>query len=238
MKRILVTGGSRGLGLAICRQLLAEGHHVLTTSRTLSPDLAALQQQFGARLEHFTCDFAQAGEVLRLAQQTRLIDGIDAFVANAGLGTDGLLTLASESALRECVEVNLMANLFLAREVIKGMLERGGSLVFISSVAARTGLSGLAVYSATKGALVSLSRAIAREYGERGIRSNCILPGFLETDMNQDADAETRARLARRTALKRLGQPEDVVGCVGFLISDAARYLTGAEIVVDGGMTA
>ena len=238
MKRILVTGGSRGLGLAICRHLLAEGHHVLTTSRTLSPDLAALQQQFGARLEHFTCDFAQAGEVLRLAQQTRLIDGIDAFVANAGLGTDGLLTLASESALRECVEVNLMANLFLAREVIKGMLERGGSLVFISSVAARTGLSGLAVYSATKGALVSLSRAIAREYGERGIRSNCILPGFLETDMNQDVDAETRARLARRTALKRLGQPEDVVGCVSFLLSDAARYLTGTEIVVDGGMTA
>ena len=131
-----------------------------------------------------------------------------------------------------------MANLFLAREVIKGMLERGGSLVFISSVAARTGFSGLAVYSATKGALVSLSRAIAREYGERGIRSNCILPGFLETDMNQDVDAETRARLARRTALKRLGQPEDVVGCVSFLISDAARYLTGAEIVVDGGMTA
>jgi 3-oxoacyl-[acyl-carrier protein] reductase len=238
VKRILVTGGSRGLGLAICRKLLAEGCQVLTTSRRESSGLLNLHQQFGPQLVHLTCDFAKEGEVLRLASEARLIDGVDGFVANAGIGTEGLLTLAPESAIRECVEVNLVANLLLAREVLKGMLDRGGSLVFISSVAARTGLSGLTVYSATKGALVSFSRAIAREYGERGIRSNCILPGFLETDMSESLSSEVRARLARRTALKRLGQPEDVVGCVSFLLSDAARYITGTEIVVDGGMLA
>jgi len=238
MKRILVTGGSRGLGLAICRKLLAEGCQVLTTSRKQSPELVELQKQHRGQLEYCACDFAKAGEVLSLASQAHLIDGVDGFVANAGIGTEGLLTLASEAAIRECVEVNLMANLLLAREVVKGMLNRGGSLVFISSVAARTGFAGLTVYSATKGALVSFSRAVAREYGERGIRSNCILPGFLETAMSQSLDEVTRQRLVRRTALKRLGQPEDVAGCVSYLLSDAARHVTGTEIVVDGGMIA
>lgn len=210
----------------------------MATSRKGSTELSGLQRRFGAQITHLPCDFAKEGEVLRLAREARLIDGIDGYVANAGLGADGLLTLVSEEAIRQCVEVNLVANLLLSREVIKGMLNRGGSLVFISSVAARTGFTGLTIYSATKGALVSFSRAIAREYGERGIRSNCILPGFLETDMTRGLSGDVQARLARRTALKRLGCPADVAGCVSFLLSDAARYITGTEIVVDGGMTA
>jgi 3-oxoacyl-[acyl-carrier protein] reductase len=118
------------------------------------------------------------------------------------------------------------------------MLARGGSLVFVSSVAARTGLAGLSVYAATKGALVSFSRALAREYGQRGIRSNCVLPGFLETEMTCSLTPEAKARLTRRTALRRLGQADDVVGAISFLLSDAARHITGAELVVDGGMLA
>jgi 3-oxoacyl-[acyl-carrier protein] reductase len=105
-------------------------------------------------------------------------------------------------------------------------------------LAARTGLSGLAAYSATKGGLISFSRALAREYGEKGIRSNTILPGYIETEMSQGVGGEERQRLARRTALKRLGNVEDMVGAVSFLLSDRARYITGTELVVDGGMTA
>jgi len=238
MKRVLVTGGSRGLGLAICSRLLAEGASVVTASRHLSPELKALTDSYPSQLEYYPVDFADPEGSSRLAKSGRLLNGVDAFVANAALGTEGLLTLTSESALRECVQVNLTAPMLLAREVVKGMFESGGSLVFIASVAAKTGFSGLSVYSATKGGLVSFSRALAREYGQKGIRSNVVLPGFLETEMSQSLAANDRERLTRRTTLKRLGKVEDVVDVVTFLISDAARYITGTEIVVDGGLTA
>jgi len=124
--------------------------------------------------------------------------------------------------------------------VVKGMLGsgRGGSVVFISSVAARTGFSGLSVYGATKGALVSFSKALAREYGRKGIRSNCVLPGFLDTEMSASLGEDQRKRLVRRAALGRLGQVEDVTGAVRFLLSDEAGYVTGTEVVVDGGSSA
>jgi 3-oxoacyl-[acyl-carrier protein] reductase len=118
------------------------------------------------------------------------------------------------------------------------MLTRGGTLLFVSSVAARTGLSGLAAYSAAKGGLVSFSRTLAREYGQRGIRSNVILPGFIDTEMSKSLSEADRARVTRRTAAQRLGKVDDVVGSVSFLLSDEARYITGAEFVVDGGLTA
>ncbi|MEK7674965.1 MAG: SDR family oxidoreductase [Verrucomicrobiota bacterium] len=238
MKRVLITGGSRGLGLAICRRLLTEGYHVVTASRRLSPELAELRHQHSDRLEFYAVDFADKDAAAQLSLSARLLEGVDAFVANAAIGTEGLLTLTSNSAVEECIQVNLAAPILLAREVIKGMLTRGGSLVFISSVAAKTGFAGLSVYAATKGALVSFSRSLAREYGERGIRSNCILPGFLETEMSQSLGEEDRVRLRQRIALKRLGQVQDVVGCVSFLISDEARYVTGTEVVIDGGLSA
>ena len=140
--------------------------------------------------------------------------------------------------MRQTLDVNLLAPMLLAKQVVKGMLPRGGSLVFVSSVAAVTGLSGLTVYGATKGALVAFSRAVAREYGERGIRSNCVLPGFLETEMSASLEEAQRVRLRRRTALGRLGQVEDVVGAVSFLLSPAAAFVTGTELIVDGGMRA
>ena len=236
MKKILVTGGSRGLGLAICRRMLADGWHVLTVSRRATPELEKLVEESGGRLEYFSHDLAAPGAVAELAGEARLLDGVDGFVANAAVGTEGLLTLLGEEAVRRTVDVNLTATMLLAREVLKGMLVRGcGSLVFVSSVAARTGFSGLSVYGATKGALVSFSKALAREYGRKGIRSNCVLPGFLETEMSASLGEEQRKRVARRSALGRLGQVEDVSGVVRFLLSEEARYITGTEVVVDGG---
>ena len=237
MKRVLITGGSRGLGLALCRAMLAAGWQVVTCSRRGSPELTDLQQQHPGSLEHWPVDLAASGAATSLAEQARVLDGLDGFVANAALGTEGLLTLTPEAMLRECVEVNLTSTMLLARQVVKGMLARGGSLVFISSVAARAGLTGLSVYAATKGALVSFSRTLAREYGERGIRSNCVMPGFLETDMSASLSAAQRERLVRRTPLRRLGVAADVVGAVAFLLSDEARFVTGSELVVDGGQS-
>lgn len=238
MKRALVTGGSRGLGLAICRRLLEEGWEVVTASRSITPQLSELMSCFGNRLRHSTVDFSKSQEVNRFLQEPVFLEGYDGFVANAAVGTEGLLTLMTEDAVRHCIEVNLVAPILIARQVIKGMLARGGALVFVASVAARTGLAGLTVYSATKGGLVAFSRAVAREYGERGIRSNSVLPGFMATEMTSSLSAEQQNRIARRAALKRVGTAEEVADVVCFLLSDEARFVTGTEVVVDGGFTA
>jgi 3-oxoacyl-[acyl-carrier protein] reductase len=240
MKSYFVTGGSRGLGLAICERLLSEGHKVVTGSRRSSPPLDLLLQTHPDRLTHHAIDFGDPPSARAFWNSGGLIEGFDGFVANAAIGTEGLLTLTAEQTIRECVEVNLVATMLLAREVIKGMLGKGhgGSLVFISSVAATRGLTGLSVYAATKGALLAFSRSLAREYGDRGIRSNCILPGFLETDMTRSLPEAQRDRVRRRAALGTLGQPQDLVEAVLFLLGEQARHITGTELVVDGGLTA
>lgn len=234
MKRVLITGGSKGLGLALCKQFLEAGYEVSTFSRSTPAAVEALKAQYAPHFRHVILDLA------RLENLESLDDFMetDIFIANAGMGLEGLLTLTSEEAIRRCIEINLTSTILLTRQVLKGMLIRGhGCLVFVSSIAARTGLKGLSIYSATKGGLVSFSRSIAREYGSRGIRSNCILPGFLESDMTAEMDVNQRAGVARRTTLGRLGMPNDVTGCVEFLVSDPSRYITGQEFVVDGGFT-
>ncbi len=237
MKRYLVTGGSKGLGLCVARALLESGAEVLTCARRRTEHLDALVVQFGAHVRFLEADLAMQGTVARLVGEFGILDGVDGFVANAALGFDGLLTLSSEESMRACVELNLMSSMLLAREVVKGMLPRKqGSLVFVSSVAARTGLSGLTVYGATKAGLCGFSKAVAREYGSVGIRSNCVLPGFLETQMTHGLTEAGRDGLARRTSLKRLGTAEDAAGTICFLLSDAAAFVTGTEVVVDGGM--
>ena len=238
MKRVFITGGSRGLGLALCRGLLEDGWNVVASARGTTPEFDTLAAANPGRLEFFAGDLSDPSSIERLVHEARLVDGVDAFVSNAGIGTDGLVTLLSPDAIARCVQVNLTAPMLVARAVAKGMLDRGGSLVFVASVAARTGFSGLSVYGATKAGLVGFSRGLAREYGSRGIRSNCVLPGFLATEMTAGLDEARQGQLRRRTPLGRLGTPDDVIGAVRFLVSDAARHVTGSEITVDGGMTA
>lgn len=226
------------MGLAICRRLLKDGWRVVTTSRTVTAELADLMSCFDGQLQHVVVDFGRSDDLTRFLQEPMFLEGYNGFVANAAVGTEGLLTLTGEEALRNCIEVNLVAPMLVARQVIKGMLDKGGSLVFVASVAARVGLSGLSVYSATKGGLVSFSRVLAREYGERGIRSNCVLPGFMATDMTATLDQEQQKRVARRAALKRIGTVDEVANVICYLLSDEAQFVTGTEVVVDGGFTA
>jgi 3-oxoacyl-[acyl-carrier protein] reductase len=237
-KRVFLTGASRGLGLAIAEGLLVGGWSVTASARTQGEALASLEQRWPGQLRFVAADLGDPDDVERLATEAGLIEGYDAFVSNAGVGMDGLLTLISPDTIQKGIQVNLTAPLLLARTCVKGMLEKGGSLVFVGSVAAKTGFSGLAAYGATKAGLFGLSRGLAREYGVRGIRSNCVLPGFIATDMSSGLDDLKLGQLRRRTPLGRLGEVGDVVGTILFLISDEARYVSGAEIVVDGGMTA
>lgn len=236
-KRVFITGASRGLGLATTEALLVDGWQVTGTARAATRELEDLAGRHGGNLRFLRGDLGRPEDVERLVREAGLIEGYDALISNAGVGMDGMLTLLSREAIERGVQVNLLAPMMLARAAIKGMLGRGGSLVFVASVAARTGFSGLSAYGATKAALVGFSKGIAREYGSRGIRSNCVLPGFLATDMTASLDASRQAQLRRRTPLGRLGEASDVVGSIRFLVSDAARHVTGTEVTVDGGMT-
>lgn len=239
-KQVLVTGGSRGLGLALVRDLSKAGWHVYTVSRQLSDELKNTIESSGNRIIWWQADLGDPEQVKRIGEREEILSGLDAFIANAAIGTDGLLTLLGEHEIRRTVEVNLTSTILLTRQVVKGMLQRGrgGVLVFIASVAAITGFRGLSVYAATKAGLLGFSRTLAREYGERGIRSNAILPGFLETEMSAGLSAELRARLLRRIPAGRFGTVNDVVGLVRFLLSEEASYLNGGEFVIDGGMRA
>ncbi len=240
MKRLLVTGGGRGLGLTVSRAQLDRGWSVIGVSRRRTEEVSALEATSGGRYRFFEADLSEPGAIGTVVERAGVLEGLDGFVANAAVGLDGMLTMTAEADLRRCVELNLVAPMLLAREVIKGMLAAGraGSLVFVSSVAARTGFTGLSIYGATKGGLVAFARSLAREYGERGIRANSVLPGFLATEMTAGLDQGRRSAIVRRTALKRLGETGDVAGAVAFLLSDEASYVTGTEIVIDGGMTA
>jgi 3-oxoacyl-[acyl-carrier protein] reductase len=237
-QRVFITGVSRGLGLVMAAGLLEDGWNVVGTARRRSVDVERLEAKYHNQFQFHPADLGQAEDVESLIEVTRILDGYQAFISNAGVGVDGLLTLQSPEAIREGLEVNLMAPILLARAAVKGMLERGGVLVFIASIAARTGFSGLSTYAAAKAGLVGFSRSLAREYGSRNIRSNCILPGFLETEMTGGLDEGRRGQLRRRTPLGRLGRPEDVMGVVRLLVSDAGQHISGTEIVVDGGMGA
>ncbi len=235
-KRVFVTGGSKGLGLALCIRLLSQGYRITTTARHVTDGVRDLEQQYKGSFLFIEADLSDERDVIRLGREAQLLSGnYDGFVANAAVGTEGLLTLTSNATLRRSLEVNLFSVIALTREVIKGMLGTGGNLVFISSVAAQRGFKGLSVYAAAKAGLLGFSKSIAHEYGERNIRSNVVLPGFLETEMSDSLSDIQKSRIANRTALKRLGQPGDVVDMIEFLLSERSKFITGAEFVVDGG---
>ncbi len=237
-KRVFLTGASRGLGLATAEALLIGGWSVTASARSQGTALAGLAERWPGQLRFVAADLSHPDDVERLTTAADLMEGYDAFVSNAGVAMDGLLALMSPQEIINGIQVNLTAPLLLARACIKGMLPKGGALVFVGSVAAKTGFSGLAAYGSTKAGLSGLSRGLAREYGVRGIRSNCVLPGFLSTDMSSGLDDSKLGQLRRRTPLGRLGEVGDVVGMILFLISDHARHVSGADFVVDGGMTA
>jgi 3-oxoacyl-[acyl-carrier protein] reductase len=238
MKRALVTGGSRGLGFELCEALLHDEWSVVTCSRSSSPELDSLRAKYNDRLEHFSVDLANTDAVADFVKRAELIDGLDAFVANAAVGTEGLLSLTPDAAILHSLNVNLISTILLAREAIKGMItQKSGSLIFISSIAARRGMAGLSVYAAAKGALLSFSRSLAREYGEKNIRSNCILPGFFESQMSGSLSLQDRERIVRRSCLKKEGTSGQVIAAIQFLLSPGARFITGTELVVDGGFS-
>lgn len=237
----IVSGGSRGLGQALVEDLLASGAIVATFSRSPTPFVEQRQARDaqGESFYYEAVDGADFDRVKKFAQTVlRRYQRIDTLVNNMATGVDGLLSMVRDADIHRQIALNLEAAILLTRSCLKGMLEqRSGSIVNVASVNALRGHTGVSVYSATKAALLGLMRSLAVEVGPAGIRVNSVAPGYFDSEMTKGFTEEQRARIIRRTPLRRLGTVDDVVRVVRFLNSPDADFLTGQLIAVDGGFT-
>jgi len=243
MRNVIVTGASRGLGLAIATTLAGAGYRVIGVARSATDayaQAAASEQARPGALEFQAFDLEQTGAMAEMVRGLRTRFGpIYALVNNAGIGTGGLLSTMREEQVEALLRINCLAPIMMSRHVVRSMMvERAGRIVNIASVVALTGFRGLSVYSATKASLLGFTRSLAREVGELGITVNAVAPGFIETDMTHGLDAATRARIIGRSALRRLAEPADIGAAVEFLLGEKARNITGTTLTVDAGGTA
>ncbi|HSN06942.1 MAG TPA: 3-oxoacyl-ACP reductase FabG [Candidatus Angelobacter sp.] len=231
---VLVTGGNRGIGLAIARAFVAAGDRVAVTSRSGQ----APEELTGAGVLVVTADVTDTASVDAAFDRVEAELGpVEVVVANAGITRDGLVLRMSDDDISAVLETNLVGALRVARRAAKGMVRlRRGRLVFVSSVVGLLGSAGQANYAASKAGLVGVARSLARELGGRGITANVVTPGFVDTDMTAVLSDERRAEISAAVPLGRYASPDEVAGTVVFLASDAAAYITGAVIPVDGGL--
>jgi 3-oxoacyl-[acyl-carrier protein] reductase len=242
----IISGGSRGLGLAVVERLLDRGDCVATFSRSGSAALAALAAIHSDRLHAEQIDAADADAIRAfVARAASRFGGIDHCIANAAVAHEGVVATVRDDEIDAMLDVNLRGSIVLVRECVRQMLIRpvgderaaagGPSVVVVSSVVASRGSPGLAVYAATKAGLEGFARSLARELGPRGIRVNAVAPGFLATDLSASLSEANRSRIVRRTPLGRLGAPDDVVGAIEFLAGPRSSFITGQVVTVDGG---
>ena len=240
MRNVIVTGGSRGLGLGIARSLAASGFRIVAVARQEGDALAAARAELGDRLAFRAADLADLAALPGLVQGVRRDYGpIYGLVNNAGLGTSGVLATMPDAAIERLIRLNVTSPIMLTKYAVRSMMSAGaGRIVMISSIVASTGYSGLSVYSASKASLLGFGRSLAREVGALDITVNVVAPGFVDTDMTQELGPQHRAQIARRSALKRMPDVEDIANAVGYLFSPGARNVTGTVLTVDAGNTA
>ena len=236
----LVSGGSRGLGLSIVKNLLVSGHRVGTFARKEVPVVTELKAAYPDTFMFLIGDMSKPEafpEIVKLIE-TRF-GRLTGLVNNAGIVAEDLLVHQRVYDIDMLLAVNLRGPLLLTRQAVRGMMvAKRGSIVNISSIVSVSGYKGTAAYSASKGGINAMTRAMARELGGRGINVNAVAPGYMETDLVADINPKQLKQIVRRTPLRRPGQVEDVSGLVLFLLSDKARFISGQTIVVDGGLSA
>jgi 3-oxoacyl-[acyl-carrier protein] reductase len=243
LRNVVVTGGTRGLGLAIAQELAAGGFCAIAVARQESDAFAAsarTAREHGAMRFHAFDLNDLAGLPRLVASLTAQFGPLYGLVNNAGLGTSGVLATLGDAAIERLLRLNVTSPITLSKYAVRSMMVRGdgGRIVNISSIVAATGYSGLSVYAASKAALTGFTRSLAREVGPLGITVNCVAPGFVETDMTQGMKPGQHDQIVRRSALKRLAQAGDVAGAVGYLMSERAANVTGTTLTVDAGNTA
>lgn len=244
MLNVLVTGGSRGLGLGIAKKLTASGYHVLAVARKETDQLkSAIEeaQRDHPGSFHFTpFDLCEIEGIAALVKTLRKDFGpIYGLVNNAGMSFDGALGLMHNTQIEQLVRVNTLSPMVLTKYAVRSMMaDGGGRIVNIASITAFAGYSGLSVYSATKASLIGFTRSLAREVGRMGVNVNSVAPGFIDTDLTHGLTDERRQQIARRSALRRMAQVDDVANAVDFFLGDQAKNITGTVMTVDAGATA
>jgi 3-oxoacyl-[acyl-carrier protein] reductase len=244
MHNVVVTGGSRGIGLAIARRLAGAGYNVIAVARRESDELrekirdVISQGRGGLHLRAFDLSDIDAipAFVKALRDEFGAIYGL---VNNAGIGTEGLLATMHNSEIEALVRLNVTSPIILTKYIARQMMADGaGRIINMSSIIATTGYNGLSVYGATKAAATGFTRSLAREVGKLGITVNAIAPGFVETELTQNLSEDQRKRIAGRSALRRLPETDDVARMVEYLLGDGGRNITGSVLTIDAGNTA
>jgi 3-oxoacyl-[acyl-carrier protein] reductase len=244
MHNVLVTGGSRGIGLAIAQRLAGAGYSVIAVARRESDELreamGVVAKEAGGRLHFRVFDLSEIDAIPAFVKALRDEFGaIYGLVNNAGIGTEGLLATMHNSEIEALIRLNVLSPVILTKYVVRHMMADGaGRIINMSSIIASTGYNGLSVYGATKAAATGFTRSLAREVGKLGITVNAIAPGFVDTELTQGLGPEQKQRIAGRSALRRLPDVDDVARMAEYLLGEGGRNITGSVLTVDAGNTA
>jgi len=235
-KKVVITGGSRGIGLDILKEFYQNGADILTIGSNLQ-NLEMLKKNF----PNITIEKLDLKNINQLNQKfptfLESFGGIDILVNNAGITKDNLTIRMKENEWQDVIDVNLNAVFFICQHSIKAMIKKkSGCVVNITSVVGHAGNAGQANYTASKAGIIAMTKSLAKEYAKKNIRLNCVSPGFIATDMTNDLKEEYKSELMRNIPLNRLGEGEDIARAVMFLSSNQSSYITGETIHVNGGM--
>ena len=235
-KVAIVTGAGRGIGRAIAARLGSDGAKVIVNYNRSAEAAEALAAEIGGLA--LQADVRTEAGVERLVAAAESLGSLDIVVNNAGITRDGLMLRMPDADWDDVLATNLHATFRLSRAASVVMLrQRSGSIINITSISGIRGNAGQANYGASKAAVAAMSRSLAKELARRGIRVNCVAPGFIETQMVDAMHPKAIAEITKSVPMRRMGQPEEVASIVAFLASDAASYITGQELVVDGGLS-
>lgn len=239
-KTAIITGASRGIGRAIAETCAEKGANLALCARSLDglQETAALCEPHGVQVKCYSVDANVEEEIKNMVDSVKNDFGsVDILVNNAGITKDGLLARMSVDDWDAVMNTNLRSTFIFSRAAARHMMkQRSGSIVNIASVVGLMGNPGQANYSASKGGMIAFTKSLAKELASRGIRANCIAPGFIETQMTDELSEEARQKLLDLIPLRKLGQPSEIAEVVAFFASDAASFITGQVLSVCGGM--